>query len=74
MFIPDFSKIIMCEFRYGYIKNKYGNKLKLLLTDTDSLMLEIKTEDIYETLTVIKKCFILVIIRLSQNIIMIQTN
>ena len=57
MFIPDFSKIIMCEFRYGYIKNKYGNKLKLLLTDTDSLMREIKTEDVYEDFNSDKEIF-----------------
>ena len=48
------------------------NKSKLLLTDTDSLMYEIKTEDVYKDL--IKKCLILGIIRLSQNTMMIQTN
>ena len=31
-----------------YIKNKDDNKSKLLFTDTDSLMYEIKTEDVYE--------------------------
>ena len=44
----------MNEFHYDYIKNEYGNKSKLLLTDTDSLMYEIKTEDVYEV--AIKKC------------------
>ena len=48
------------------------NKSKLLLTDTDSLMYEIKTEDVYKEL--IKRCLILGIIRLSQNTMMIQTN
>ena len=38
----------MYEFLYDYIKNKYGNKSRQLLTDTDSLMYEIKTEDVYE--------------------------
>ena len=38
----------MYEFHYDYIKNKYDNKTKLLLTDTDSLMHEIKTEVVYE--------------------------
>ena len=38
----------MYELHYDYIKNKYDNKSKLLFTDTDSLMYEIKTEDIYE--------------------------
>ena len=31
-----------------YIKNKYGHKSELLFTDTDSLMYEIKTEDVYK--------------------------
>ena len=38
----------MYECHYDYTKNKYGNKSKLLFTDTDSLMYEIKTEDVYE--------------------------
>ena len=32
---------------YNYIKQKYGNKVKLLFIDTDSLMYEIQTEDFY---------------------------
>ena len=46
--ILEFSKILMYEFHYDYIKNKYDNKTKLLFTDTDSLMHEIKTEVVYE--------------------------
>ena len=38
----------MYEFHYDYIRSKYGNKSRLLFTDTDSLMYEIKTEDVYE--------------------------
>ena len=38
----------MYEFHYDYIKNKYDNNSSLLLRDTDSIMYEIKTEDIYE--------------------------
>ena len=38
----------MYEFHYDYIKIKYGNNSRLLFTDTDSLMCEIKTEDVYE--------------------------
>ena len=38
----------MYEFHYDYIKNKHGNNSRLLFTDTDSLMYEIKTGDVYE--------------------------
>ena len=47
MCILDLSKILMYEFYYDYTKNKYDKKSKLLFTDTDSLMYEIKTEDVY---------------------------
>ena len=46
MYMFDLSKVLMYEFHYDYIKNKYGNKSRLLCTDTDSLMYEIKTEDV----------------------------
>ena len=38
----------MCKFHYDYIQNKYGNKWRLLFTNADSLMYEIKTDDVYE--------------------------
>ena len=55
------SKVLMYEFHYDYIKNKYGNNSKLSFTDTDSLMSEIQTEDVYKILATIKKCLTLVI-------------
>ena len=48
MCILDLSKELMYMFHYDYIKNKHGNNSRLLFTDNDSLMYEIKTEDIYE--------------------------
>ena len=48
MCILQLAKLLMYEYHYDYIKNKYGDKSRLLFTDTASLMYEIKTEDGYE--------------------------
>ena len=38
----------MCEFWYDYVKPKHQNNAKLLHMDTDSLIIYIKTKDVYE--------------------------
>ena len=57
MCILELSKVLMYEFHYDYIKNRYDNKSKLLFTDTDSLMYEIKTEDVYDDFSSNKEIF-----------------
>ena len=46
MYILELGKVLMQELHYDQIKNKYDNISKLLFADTDSLMDEIKTEDV----------------------------
>ena len=40
MCILELSKILMYDFHYDYIKNKYGINSRLLITDSDGLMHE----------------------------------
>jgi hypothetical protein len=47
MCILDLSKTLRYEFDYDYIKPKYGDKARLLMTDTDLLVNEIQTDDFY---------------------------
>ena len=46
--ILDISKILMYEFWYDYMKPKYGGNVKLCYMDTDSFIMNIKTEDFYK--------------------------
>ena len=46
--ILDISKILIYECWYDYMKPKYGDNVKLCYMDTDSFVMNIKTEDFYK--------------------------
>jgi hypothetical protein len=60
MCVLELSKVLMYDFHYGLMKDEHGHQCKLLFTDTNSLMYDIKTEDVYKDFKEIKKyddCF-----------------
>ena len=46
--ILETSKLLMYEFCYDYMKAKYGDNVKLCYRDTDSFLMNIKTEGFYK--------------------------
>ena len=47
MSVLDLSKHLMYDFYYNHLKKTYGENVRLLYTDTDSLIIHVTTEDIY---------------------------
>ena len=48
MSILNISKAFFYEFNYNHIKSTYGNRAVLLLTDTDTLVYSIESDDLYD--------------------------
>ena len=46
--ILEISKTLMYEFWYDYMKPKYNDNVKLCYIDTDSFIMNIRTNDFYE--------------------------
>ena len=46
--VLDISKTVLYEFHYDFALKKFGSDCKLLYTDTDSLIYEIKGQDVYQ--------------------------
>ena len=55
--ILELSKVLMYKFHFDYVKNKYSNNSRLLFTNTDSLIYEIKTKDVYKDFSSNEKMF-----------------
>ena len=68
MCILELSKVPIYEFHHYYMENKYGNKSKLLFTNTDSLLYEIETKHVCDEFSKKINCFALVIILLRQSL------
>ena len=47
MSVLDLSKHLMYDFYYNHLKKLYTHNIRLLYTDTDSLIVKVDTEDIY---------------------------
>ena len=46
--VLDLSKTVMYEFWYDYVKPNYDKNAKLCYVDTDSLVVHLKTDSIYQ--------------------------
>ncbi|KAL4135021.1 hypothetical protein QTP88_006689 [Uroleucon formosanum] len=50
--VLDISKTLMYDYHYNVMKKHYGDNIKLMYTDTDSLVYHINTKDFYRDLTI----------------------
>ncbi|GFQ91680.1 uncharacterized protein TNCT_710091 [Trichonephila clavata] len=48
--VLELSKLQMYKLYYSHFKSYYGSKCELLYTDTDSIYMNIETEDVYKDL------------------------
>ena len=55
MSILDLSKTLMYKFHYEYVKPKWGDRVELLFTDTDSLCYKLRTSDFFNDISVVTK-------------------
>ena len=51
LLILEISKTLMYEFWYDYMKTKYNDNVKLCYMDTDSFIINIKTNDFYKDIS-----------------------
>ena len=51
MSVLDLSKHLMYNFYYNTLKARYGENVRLLYTDTDSLIVKVDTDDLYKDMS-----------------------
>ena len=72
--ILEVSKTLMYEFWYDYIKQKYQQNTKQCYIDSDSFIIHVKTEDIYEDIADdVKKELTPQIIKLIDHCLQVKT-
>ena len=51
--ILEYAKLVMFSYYHNVLKKSFGDRVKLLYTDTDSFVIELRTRDLYADLSVI---------------------
>ena len=51
MSVLDISKHLMYDFYYNHLKKLYTHNIRLLYTDTDSLIVHVQTDDLYKDMS-----------------------
>ena len=64
MVILELAKLLMYDFYYNVFKKKYGDRVDLLFTDTDSLCISVNTQDT----RIWQKCKMNLIVQITQSI------
>lgn len=55
--VLELSKVLMYDFYYNKLKTRYGENVTLLYTDTDSFILQIFTEDVFNDMQEMQEDF-----------------
>ena len=53
MTILEYAKLVMFGYYHNVIKKSFGERVKLLYSDTDSFVIELRTRDLYADLSAI---------------------
>ena len=51
--ILEYAKLVMFSYFHNVLKKSFGDRVKLLYTDTDSFVIELRTRDLYADLSAI---------------------